>query len=111
MVVYLHRLKVATIVVMYSLILEVLIYREMTVKKFISILKETVRDSITIALIIAGATFFGYVATRVRIPQLILREMTSLVSDRFMLLVIINIFLLIIVASLKRHLQSLLSSL
>lgn len=86
----------AAIVVMYSLILEVLIYREMTVKKFISILKETVRDSITIALIIAGATFFGYVATRVRIPQLILREMTSLVSDQFMLLVIINIFLLII---------------
>ena len=83
----------AAIVVMYSLILEVLIYREMTVKKFISILKETVRDSITIALIIAGATFFGYVATRVRIPQLILREMTSLVSDQFMLLVIINIFL------------------
>ena len=86
----------AAIVVCYSLFLEVVIYRELTLKKFISVLKETFRDSVTIALIIAGATFFGYVATRVRIPQLILREMTSIVSSQFMLLLLINIFLLII---------------
>ena len=60
------------------------------------VLKETVRDSITIALIIAGATFFGYVATRAKIPQMILTGMTSIVSNKFMLLIIINIFLLII---------------
>lgn len=86
----------AAIVACYSLFLEVVIYRELTLKKFISVLKETFRDSVTIALIIAGATFFGYVATRVRIPQLILREMTSIVSSQFMLLLLINIFLLII---------------
>lgn len=86
----------AAIVVCYSLFLEVIIYRELTLKKFISVLKETFRDSVTIALIIAGATFFGYVATRVRIPQLILRGMTSIVSSQFMLLFLINIFLLII---------------
>ena len=50
----------AAIVVLYSLVLDVFIYRELTMKKFIAILKETVRDSLTIALIIAGATFFGY---------------------------------------------------
>lgn len=66
-------------------------------KKFIMVLKETVRDSITIALIIAGAIFFGYVATRAKIPQMILTGMTSIVSNKFMLLIIIiNIFLLII---------------
>ncbi|WP_415963405.1 TRAP transporter large permease [Acidaminococcus fermentans] len=86
----------AAIVVCYSLFLEICIYRELTLEKFISILKETFRDSVTIALIIAGATFFGYVATRVRIPQLILKEMTGLVSSQFMLLLLINIFLLII---------------
>lgn len=86
----------AAIVVCYSLFLEICIYRELTLAKFISILKETFRDSVTIALIIAGATFFGYVATRVRIPQLILKEMTGLVSSQFMLLLLINIFLLVI---------------
>lgn len=86
----------AAIVVCYSLFLEICIYRELTLEKFISILKETFRDSVTIALIIAGATFFGYVATRVRIPQLILKEMTGLVSSQFILLLLINIFLLVI---------------
>lgn len=86
----------AAVVVCYSLFLEIVIYKELTFKKFIMVLKETVRDSITIALIIAGATFFGYVATRAKIPQMILTGMTSIVSNKFMLLIIINIFLLII---------------
>ena len=75
----------AAIVVLYSLVLDVFIYRELTMKKFI-----------TIALIIAGATFFGYVATRAKIPQMILASMTSIVSNKFTLLIIINVFLLII---------------
>ena len=86
----------AAIVVLYSLVLDVFIYRELTMKKFIAILKETVRDSLTIALIIAGATFFGYVATRAKIPPMILASKTSIVSNKFTLLIIINVFLLII---------------
>ena len=86
----------AAIVVLYSLFLDVAIYRDLTVKKFIRILKETVRDAVTIALIIAGATFFGYVATRAKIPQMILSAMTSVVSSKTAFLIIINIFLLII---------------
>ncbi len=85
----------AAIVVLYSLFLEVVVYRELTVKKFIYILKETVRDAVTIALIIAGATFFGYVATRAKIPQMILSAMTSIVTNKVMLLLILNVFLLI----------------
>ena len=86
----------AAIVVLYSLFLDVVVYRELSFKKFIAILKETVRDSLTIALIIAGATFFGYVATRAKIPQMILTSMTSVVSSKITLLLIINVFLLIV---------------
>ena len=86
----------AAIVVLYSLFLDVVVYRELSLKKFIAILKETVRDSLTIALIIAGATFFGYVATRAKIPQMILTSMTSVVSSKVTLLLIINVFLLIV---------------
>ena len=86
----------AAIVVLYSLFLDVVVYRELSFKKFIAILKETVRDSLTIALIIAGATFFGYVATRAKIPQMILTSMTSVVSSKVTLLLIINVFLLIV---------------
>ena len=37
---------------------------------------------VSIALIIAGATLFGYVATRAKIPQMILTAKTSAVSNR-----------------------------
>lgn len=86
----------AAIVVLYSILLDTLVYHELTLKKFVSILRETVRDSLTIALIIAGATFFGYVATRAKIPQMILTSMTGIVSNKFTLLIIINVFLLIV---------------
>lgn len=86
----------ATIVVIYSLILSFIVYREMTWKKLVRILRETVRDSITIAMIIAGATYFGYVVVRAKIPQAVLDLMTSVVSSKIGLLLILNIFLLII---------------
>ncbi len=86
----------AAIVVLYSLFLDVIVYKELTLHKFISLLKETVRDAVTIALIIAGATFFGYVVTRAKVPQMVLTAMTSVVHSKAMLLIIINIFLLII---------------
>ena len=54
------------------------------------------RDAVTIALIIAGATFFGYVVTRAKVPQMVLTAMTSVVHSKAMLLIIINIFLLVI---------------
>lgn len=86
----------AAIVVLYSLFLDIFIYKELTVMKFIHILRETVRDAVTIDMIIAGATFFGYVATRAKIPQMILTAMTGFVTSKVALLLIINLFLLII---------------
>lgn len=86
----------AAIVVLYSLLLDTVVYRELTMKKFIQILRETVRDSVSIALIIAGATLFGYVATRAKIPQMILTSMTSVVTNKVVFLLVINLFLLLI---------------
>lgn len=86
----------AVIVVIYSLILSGLVYREITIKDLIHIMRETVRDSCSIAMLIAGATFFGYVAVRLQLPQRLLVMMTSVVHSKWVLLIILNVFLLII---------------
>jgi tripartite ATP-independent transporter DctM subunit len=86
----------AVIVVFYSLILSFLVYREMNWPKLLRILRETVRDSLTIAMLIAGATFFGYVIVRMKIPQSVLEMMTSVVSSQAGLLIILTAFLLLI---------------
>ncbi len=86
----------ATVVVIYSLIVSGVIYREITLKDILYIARETVRDSCTIAMLIAGANFFGYVAVRLQLPQKLLVMMTSVVDSRWLLLLILNVFLLII---------------
>ena len=86
----------AVIVVIYSLLLSGVIYREITLKDLLRIMRETVRDSCTIAMLIAGATLFGYVAVRLQLPQKLLTIMTSIVSSKWVLLIILNVFLLII---------------
>lgn len=86
----------AVIVVIYSLLLSGVVYREITFKDIIRIMRETVRDSCTIAMLIAGATLFGYVAVRLQLPQKLLTIMTSVVSSKWLLLIILNVFLLII---------------
>lgn len=86
----------AAIIVVYSLLIDILVYHEMTFDRLLLVLKETVRDTISIAMIIAGATFFGYIITRARVPQFLLEVMTAHVSSKVGFLLIINIFLLII---------------
>jgi tripartite ATP-independent transporter DctM subunit len=86
----------ATIVVFYSLLLSSVVYREMTWRKLLQILRETIRDSIAIAMIIAGATYFGYVIVRAKIPQTVLDMMTSIISGQEGLLIILTLFLLIV---------------
>ena len=86
----------AAIVVIYSLFLSGVLYREITLKDLIRVMRETVRDSCTIGMLIAGATFFGYVAVRLQLPQALLGMMTAVVDSKFVLLIILNIFLLII---------------
>ena len=86
----------AVIVVIYSLFLSCVVYREVKWADIVHIVRETVRDSCTIAMLIAGATLFGYVAVRLQLPQKLLEMMTSVVSSKWTLLIILNIFLLII---------------
>ena len=89
-----HRVYITTLGM--STVLSGVIYREITLKDFLRIMRETVRDSCTIAMLIAGATLFGYVAVRLQLPQKLLTIMTSIVSSKWVLLIILNVFLLII---------------
>lgn len=86
----------AAILVFYSLILGVFVYRELTLQKLYQVLVETVIDSASIGLLVAAATLFGSCIVRALIPQTILRVITAAVSSKWMLLLILNVFLLVV---------------
>ncbi|MGI6031334.1 MAG: TRAP transporter large permease [Eubacteriales bacterium] len=88
--------EAAAIVVFYSLLLGVVVYRELDWKTLHAVLKETVSDAATIGLIVAGATLYGNVIIKAMIPQTLLELVTSAITSKYVMLFVINIFLLVV---------------
>ncbi|MCC8025971.1 MAG: TRAP transporter large permease [Clostridium sp.] len=86
----------AAIVVFYSLFLGFVVYKELNFKKLKEILIETMIDAATIGMLVAAATLFGTCIIRALIPQTILSFITSSVSTKVGLIIIINVFLLVV---------------
>lgn len=86
----------AAVVVAYSLILGLLVYRELTLRQFIQILKETVKESATIGLILAAASLFGTIIVRTMLPQKLLGIVSEYIHSKIVFLLVINVFLLIV---------------
>jgi tripartite ATP-independent transporter DctM subunit len=88
--------EAAAIVVFYSLLLGMVVYRTLNLKGLWDILVETAYDAASIGLIVAAATLFGNVIIKALIPQQILQAVTASVSTPWILLLVINIFLLVV---------------
>ena len=61
----------------YALVVAALIYRALTWRDLIEGVQEATRTSAMLLMIIAGAAIYGYMLTKLRIPQ----ELTQLVAD------------------------------
>ncbi|MGK7862955.1 TRAP transporter large permease [Falsiroseomonas sp. E2-1-a4] len=61
----------------YALLIAALIYRTLTWRDLVHGVQEATRTSAMLLLIIAGAAIYGYMLTKLRVPQ----ELTQLVAD------------------------------
>ncbi|MCI9134508.1 MAG: TRAP transporter large permease [Lachnospiraceae bacterium] len=86
----------AAVVVVYSMILCMFIYREVNLRKLHELLIETVKDTVTVSIIVAFAALLGTVLVRSMLPQQIAKLMGGIVTNRYMFLIILNIFLLFV---------------
>ncbi len=87
--------EAGTIAIVYSLLLGIL-YREMKLSDFFKGCKETVTTTASIMLIVAAASCFSWILTKEQIPQTLAAWMTSAISNKFIFLIICNIFLIIV---------------
>lgn len=88
--------EAAAIVVVYALFLGVFVYKELTWKSLYRILAESMSDAATIGIMVAAATLFGTAIVRALIPQQILRAVTAAVSTKWVMILIVNAFLLVV---------------
>lgn len=87
--------EAGAIAILYAVILGIC-YREMHLSDMARGLKETVATTASIMLIVAAASVFSWILTKERIPQQLTEWMVANISNKYVFLIIVNIFLLIV---------------
>ena len=88
--------EAAGITVVYSLLVGLFFYRQLTWKGFIEAARETVHASASVLFIVGCAALFAWVFTIDRIPTLATEFLLGLSANPVVLLLIVNVILLII---------------
>ena len=78
----------------YCLVLAI-IYRELDFKTFYNLLADTMKSSATILFLIAASSIMAYVMARTAIPKAISDAIMSVSDNRYVILLIMNVFLLV----------------
>ncbi len=76
---------------LYSLIVSVLIYRTLSLKEFLSILKNTVRTTASVGIIVAAAYGFSYIVANEHVPDTIASIVLGITDNKYVFLFIINV--------------------
>lgn len=80
----------------YGMIVGFFIYRNLNMKEFYRVLKDSVTSSAMIMFIVAAASAYCYVMTREQIPLKIAEAITSVSTSPIIFLMLVNVLLLII---------------
>lgn len=72
-----------------------ILYKEMTFKSFYNLLADTMESSATILFLIAASSIMSYVMSYSGIPAAISNALMSVSSNRYVILLIMNVFLLV----------------
>ena len=86
--------EAGVVMCVYCLILAI-IYRELDFKTFYNLLADTMKSSATILFLIAASSIMAYVMARTGIPKAISDAIMGISDNRYVILLIMNIFLLV----------------
>ncbi len=84
------------IAVVYCFIVGIFVYKQIKPCHFVPIFKESFYATAEVMFIIIGASLFGYYLTYERIPHIVSQAILSIVDNKIVFLIGINIFLIIL---------------
>lgn len=87
--------EAGTVAIVYSILLGIL-YKELNKEVVLQGIKETITTTASIMLIVGTASAFAWILTKERIPQDFTQFIISLTTNKYVFLIIVNIFLLIV---------------
>jgi len=86
----------AAVAVVYAFILTFFVYRDIPVSRFMTILKSSVNTVAMVFLLISTSTAFAWIMTSMQVPQAIAGWMLSISTNKYVILTLVNIFLLFV---------------
>ncbi|PKM54600.1 MAG: ABC transporter permease [Firmicutes bacterium HGW-Firmicutes-5] len=81
--------EAAVVACIYALLLDGIVYHELSIKNIGSILTNTVIHTVKVMFIISAAGFFGWLLTFLKVPEQIIIALTSISDNKYILLLII----------------------
>lgn len=87
--------EAAAVVVVYIILISSIAYRELTWQHVLTCALDTLRASAGILLIVAAASIFGWILSVEQVPQTVSKFMVSISDNKYVLLLIVNLGLLI----------------
>ena len=86
--------EAAAFAVLYAFVLTFFVYREAPLTRFIKILYSSLKTLAIVMSLIAAASAYGYLLSRLRIPMLATQWLLSITDNYYVLLFLINMMLL-----------------
>ena len=87
--------EAGAVAIVYAFMLGI-VYKDMKKEAIYQSLKETVATTASIMLIVSAASVFSWILTKEQIPQALTTWMLTTIHSKFVFLVVVNIFLLIV---------------
>ena len=88
--------EAAVIAVFYGLIVGVLVYKEIKLSDIPRILTDSAITMSTVLLIMSASTIFGWILTKLQIPQAVAKGFLGISASKYIFLLLVNVLLLFI---------------
>src|SRR2546421_5166604 len=80
----------------WAILLGIFLYRSLSLKQFYKVSLDTIETTAGVLLIVGAASLFGWVLTTTRITEYAAEALLSYTSNRYVILLLINVLLLIV---------------
>ncbi len=81
---------------LYAIVIAVFVYRAMGMKDFLRVIRNTVRTTGTLSLLVGSAYAFSYIIAIEHIPQMVANWLLGITDNRYILLLLINVVFLVL---------------
>jgi len=88
--------EAAAVAAMYGFVAGVFIYRELKIRDLPQLFMDAAKSTAMVMIIVGAASSFGWILTAARIPDAIAKVMLTICSNKYVFLLVVNVFLLFV---------------